>query len=226
MAAHNTAWNEVETYLADTLVRSDDALKEAVRATAEAGMPAIEVAPTQGKLLMLLARIRGARRALEIGTLGGFSTIWLARGLPDDGTLVTCEYEPRHAAVAQANLERAGVAHKVDIRVGAALDTLLQLDAAAPFDLVFIDADKANNANYVDAVLRLTRSRSLIIVDNVVRDGSVLGDGTREDGSVDEDVRGTRKALELLGSDPRLDATAIQTVGSKGWDGFALAVVN
>lgn len=210
-------WNDVEAYLSSTVVGPDEALQAAVRATAEAGMPAIEVTAAQGKFLMLLARIRGARRVLEIGTLGGFSTIWLARGLPDDGEIITCEYEPRHAEVARRNLERAGVAGKVSIRIGAALDTLPTLDGE--FDLVFLDADKANNPNYLDWALRLSRSGTVIVVDNVVRGGSVL------DADGDEDIRGTRGALELLGSDPRLDATALQTVGTKGWDGFALAVV-
>lgn len=223
-------WVEVEEYLTATLVGEDEALAAARDATTAAGLPHIEVAAPQGKLLMLLARLTGARKVLEIGTLGGYSTTWLARGLPDDGEVVTCEYEARHAEVARGNLDRAGVAGKVSIRVGTALDTLPKLEAegAGPFDLVFIDADKENNANYVNWALKLTRSGSLIVVDNVVRGGSVLDADQSGAGGDDAEaaaIRGTRDALALLGSDDRLDATALQTVGSKGWDGFAFAVV-
>lgn len=213
-----TRWADVERYLVDTVVHPDEALTTAVDATSAAGMPAIEVTPTQGKFLMLLARIQGARRILEIGTLGGFSTIWLARGIPDDGLIDTCEYEQTHAEVARQNLDHAGVGHKVTIHVGAALDTLPAL--AGPYDLFFIDADKANNPRYLDWAVRLSRPGSVIVLDNVVRGGTVL----ETDG--DEAVQGTREALELLGSHPRLEATAIQTVGSKDWDGFAVAVVS
>lgn len=211
-------WAEVDRYLNRTVVQPDDALLAAVENTRGAGMPAIEVTAGQGKFLMLLARIHGARRVLEIGTLGGFSTIWLARGLPDDGTIDTCEYEPAHAEVARRNLEAAGVGHKVTVHVGAALETLPTL--AGPYDLFFIDADKANNPNYLEWAVKLSRPGSVIVLDNVVRGGAVL----EEDG--DEDVRGTRKALELLGSHPRLESTALQTVGSKDWDGLAVAIVN
>ncbi|NOJ61526.1 O-methyltransferase [Arthrobacter sp. 260] len=212
-----TGWADVERYLVDTVVHPDGALVNAVEATAHAGMPAIEVTPTQGKFLMLLAKIAGARRVLEIGTLGGFSTIWLARGIPDDGTVDTCEYEQAHADVARRNLDLAGVGKKVTIHVGAALDTLPTL--AGPYDLFFIDADKVNNPRYLDWAIRLSRPGSVIVLDNVVRGGSVL----EADG--DEAVQGTRGALELLGSHPQLEATALQTVGSKDWDGLALAVV-
>lgn len=212
-----TGWSDVERYLVDTVVHPDGALVNAVEATADAGMPAIEVTPTQGKFLMLLAKIAGARRVLEIGTLGGFSTIWLARGIPDDGTIDTCEYEQAHADVARRNLDLAGVGSKVTIHVGAALDTLPTL--AGPYDLFFIDADKVNNPRYLDWAIRLSRPGSVIVLDNVVRGGSVL----KADG--DEAVQGTRGALELLGSHPQLEATALQTVGSKDWDGLALAVV-
>ncbi len=229
-AGSGERWVEVEDYLTATLVGEDEALAAAREATAAAGMPHLEVAAPQGKLLMLLARLTGARKVLEIGTLGGYSTTWLARGLPDDGEVVTCEYEARHAEVARENLDRAGVGAKVSIRVGAALDTLPQLEAegAGPFDLVFIDADKENNANYVNWALKLTRSGSLIVVDNVVRGGSVLDADQAGAGGDDAEaaaIRGTRDALALLGSDDRLDATAVQTIGSKGWDGFAFAVV-
>ena len=220
------AWTAVEDYLTVTLVGEDQSQVAAREGAAQEGLPAIEVSATQGKLLMLLARLRGARKVLEIGTLGGYSTLWLARGLPDGGEVVSCEYEPRHAEVAQRNLEAAGVADKVSIRVGAALETLplLAEEGVGPFDLVFIDADKENNRHYVEWALRLTRPGSLIVVDNVVRSGKVLSDGGQTDAE-DRDIRGTRDALALLGSDPRLDATAIQTVGGKGWDGFALALV-
>lgn len=210
-------WNRVDGYLTETVVRADGALTAAVEATKDAGLPAIEVTAAQGKLLMLLARMCGARRVLEIGTLGGFSTIWLARGIPDDGTVDTCEFEPAHAEVARRNLDRAGVGQKVTVHVAAALDTLPTL--TGPYDFFFIDADKANNPRYVEWAVKLSVPGSVIVLDNVVRGGAVL----EADG--DPDVQGTRRALEILGAHPRLDATAIQTVGTKGWDGFALAVV-
>lgn len=211
-------WAEVDQYLNQTVVKPDDALRAAVGNTRDAGMPAIEVTAGQGKFLMLLARIQGARRVLEIGTLGGFSTIWLARGLPDDGTVDTCEYEPAHAQVARRNLDAAGVGHKVTIHVGAALHTLPTL--TGPYDLFFIDADKANNPSYLEWAVKLARPGAVIVLDNVVRGGAVL------DGGGDEDVLGIRRALDILGNHPRLDATALQTVGSKDWDGLAVAVVN
>lgn len=210
-------WAEVDRYLNRTVVQPDDALDAAVENTRNAGMPAIEVTAGQGKFLMLLARIHGARRVLEIGTLGGFSTIWLARGIPDDGTVESCEFEPEHAEVARRNLEGAGVGHKVTVHVGAALDTLPTL--TGPYDLFFIDADKANNPEYLEWAVKLSRPGSVIVLDNVVRGGAVLGEGG------DDDVRGIRRALEILGSHPRLEATALQTVGSKDWDGFAVAIV-
>lgn len=210
-------WAEVDGFLNRTVVKPDDALLAAVENTRAAGMPAIEVTAGQGKLLMLLARIHGARRVLEIGTLGGFSTIWLARGIPEDGTVDTCEYEPAHAEVARRNLEAAGVGHKVTVHVGAALETLPTL--TGPYDLFFIDADKANNPHYLEWAVKLSRPGSVIVLDNVVRGGAVLDEGG------DEDIRGIRKALEILGTHPRLEATALQTVGSKNWDGLALAIV-
>jgi len=226
MSVAEERWLEVDRFLTDTLVGEDSVLAQAREATAAGGLPQIEVSAPQGKLLMLLARLTGARKVLEIGTLGGYSTTWLARGLPEDGEIITCEYEPKHAEVARKNLERAGVAGKVSIRVGAALDTLPRLEAeeAGPFDLVFIDADKVNNANYVQWALKLTRPGSLIVLDNVVRGGSVLDSGEGNDDEAAA-IRGTRDALELLGSDERLEATAVQTLGAKGWDGFALARV-
>ena len=211
-------WAEVDRYLNRTVVQPEDVLLAAVEKTRSAGMPAIEVTAGQGKFLMLLTRIQGARRVLEIGTLGGFSTIWLARGLPDDGSVDTCEYDPAHAEVARSNLDAAGVGHKVTVHVGAALETLPTL--TGPYDMFFIDADKANNPHYVEWAVKLSRPGSVIVLDNVVRGGAVADEGG------DEDVRGTRKALEILGSHPRLEATALQTVGSKDWDGFAVAIVN
>ena len=215
-------WNEVDDYFSRSLVQQDAALEAALADSAAAGLPAINVAPNQGKFLHLLARIHGARRILEIGTLGGYSAIWLARALPADGRLVTLEYDPRHAAVAAANLARAGVAGKVDIRQGAARDTLAQLiaEGAAPFDLIFIDADKPNNPHYLELALRLSRPGTVIVGDNVARQGEVANAS-----SADPAVQGTRRFIELLGANPRLSATALQTVGVKGYDGFALAIV-
>jgi len=216
-------WSAVDRYLTDLVVPPDPVLDAALRASDAAGLPAINVAPNQGKLLHVLALLCGARAILEIGTLGGYSTIWLARALPPDGTLITLEYDPRHAEVAAANLARAGLTDRVEIRVGAALDTLPQLDKEerGPFDLIFIDADKVNNPDYFGWALRLSRPGSLIVVDNVVRHGAVA------DPTVDDPrVLGTRRVLELMAAEPRVTATAIQTVGSKGHDGIAIAVVN
>ena len=211
---------DVDEYLVDTLIGTDEALDGARTASAAAGLPDIAVSPTQGKLLSLLASSIGASAILEVGTLGGYSTIWLARALAPGGTMVSLEYSPDHAAVARDNLERAGLSDRVEVIVGAALDTLPTLADRGLFDLVFIDADKVNNPRYVEHALTMTHPGSLIIVDNVVRGGRVV-DG----GSEDADVVGTRECLALLGSHPKLDATAVQTVGSKGWDGFAIARV-
>ena len=212
-------WTEVDDYLVSAVLTPDPVLDAALADSAEAGLPSIAVAPNQGKLLNLLARLAGARSILEIGTLGGYSTIWLARALPAGGKLVTCEYEPKHAEVARANLARAGFGEDVvEIRVGAALDTLPTL--TGPFDFVFIDADKANLDNYVRAALELSRPGTTIVVDNVVRGGEVA-----DAGSTDANVQGVRRMFELIAAEDRLDATAVQTVGSKGHDGFALAVV-
>jgi predicted O-methyltransferase YrrM len=204
------------------LLGDDPALDAALEANKAGGLPAIDVSPVQGKLLHLLARAAGARRILEVGTLGGYSTIWLARALPDDGRVVTLEIDPHHAEVARANLDRAGIGARVDIRVGPALETFAALTAAgeAPFDLVFIDADKQNNANYVRAAIGLARPGALIIVDNVVREGRVL-----DADSEDPMVQGTRRLFDMLADEPRLDATAIQTVGVKKWDGLVVALV-
>ncbi len=215
-------WAAVDAYLAALLVPADPVLDGALEASTAAGLPAINVSPNQGKLLALLARLQGARSILEIGTLAGYSTIWLARALPDDGRLVTLEVDPTHAEVARGNLARAGLDTVVQVREGQATTTLAQLveEGAGPFDVVFIDADKANNAEYFSWALRLTRPGSLIIVDNVVRAGEVL-DAT----STDPDVQGTRRLHERLASAPGVLATVVQTVGAKGYDGFALALV-
>ncbi len=215
-------WTDVDEYFTSSLAPADEALDTALRASDAAGMPHINVAPNQGKLLHLLARIQGARRILEIGTLGGYSTIWLARALPSDGRLISLEYDPGYAEVARGNLAHAGLDKIAQVRTGAALDTLPQLAAEGegPFDLVFIDADKVNNPHYLDWSLRLTRPGSLIIVDNVVRGGGVV-----DADSADPSIRGTRRLIELLAENPKVSATAVQTVGSKGYDGFVLARV-
>ena len=224
MIEHQSAprWTAVEDFLTDLVVRPDSSLSRAVTSALEAGMPPIEVAPNAGKLLKLLVQLSGSRRVLEIGTLAGFSTMWMAQGLPDDGQLLTCEYLPRHADVARANIEAAGLGSKVTVRVGAALDTLqaLEDEGAQPFDFVFIDADKENNAHYLDWAIRLGRPGTTIVMDNVVWEGAWL------DTDLDPvNAPGILSALTLMGEDPRLDGTVIQTVGSKGWDGFALALV-
>jgi predicted O-methyltransferase YrrM len=215
-------WAAVDRYFSEKLSLSDAALDAAMAANKAADLPAIDVTPNQGKLLQLLAQMIGARRILEIGTLGGYSTIWLARALPAGGKVITLEFNAKHAEIARSNIARATLSHLVDIRVGAALDILpkLQEEKAGPFDLIFIDADKANNAEYVGWALKLSRPGTLIIIDNVVREGAVI-DGA----STDKDILGTRRLFDELAKEPRLSSTALQTVGSKGYDGFALAVV-
>jgi predicted O-methyltransferase YrrM len=219
--ADNT-WTAVDRYLEGLLVGPDAALDEALQASTAAQLPAINVSPMHGKLLHLLARIRGARAILEIGTLGGYSTIWMARALPPDGRLVTLEIDPRHAEVARTNIVRAGLAPRVEVQLGAALDSLARLVAErqGPFDLVFIDADKANIPAYFQWALKLTRVGSLIVVDNVVRNGAVI-----EADSADAAIQGVRRFNEMVAAEPRVSATTIQTVGVKGYDGFALALV-
>ncbi|MGW1430331.1 O-methyltransferase [Streptomyces sp. NPDC002431] len=215
-------WAEVDGYFNGLLVGPDEVLDAAVAASAAAGLPAIQVAANQGKLLNLLTRLQGARRVLEIGTLGGYSTIWLARALPEGGKVVTLEADPAYAEVARANVGRAGLGQVVEVRVGRALDTLPELAAEEPepFDVVFIDADKPSNPEYLAWSLKLTRPGSLIIADNVVRDGEVA-DATSDDPK----VRGVRRFTELVAAEPRLSATALQTVGEKGYDGLMMALV-
>jgi predicted O-methyltransferase YrrM len=219
--AQNPTPQEVDAFLDSTAVGEDPMLAaalEALEASKAAGLPPIAVSVQQGKFLCLLAGAMQARRILELGTLGGFSTIWLARGAGPQGRVVTLEYEPKHAEVARANLERAGVADRVNIIVGAALETLPTV-TGGPFDLVFIDADKENNLAYLDWAIRLTRSGSVILVDNVIRDGLILTE------SDDPRITATRQALQVMGEHPRLDTAVLQTVGAKGWDGFAIASV-
>lgn len=215
-------WGEVDAYLGDLLAPLEPALEESSRAAASAGLPPAEVSPTQGRLLHLLARIQGARTILEVGTLGGVSTIWLARALPADGRLITLEANVGYAGAARANLARAGLEGIVEVRVGPALETLPQLAAegAGPFDLIFLDADKQHNPEYFVWALELSRRGSVIVADNVVRNGAAA-----DAASDDPHVQGVRRFLELAAAEPRVEATAIQTVGSKGWDGFALALV-
>ncbi|GAB2841649.1 O-methyltransferase [Streptomyces deserti] len=215
-------WDDVDDYFTAHLAPEDDALEAALRDSEAAGLPAISVTATQGKLLQILAQVQGARHILEIGTLGGYSTIWLGRALPADGRLISLEYNPKHAEVATRNIARAGLDKLVEVRVGPALESLPKLadENPPPFDLVFIDADKVNNPHYVDWALKLTRTGSLIVLDNVVRGGRVL-----DADSTEPDIQGTRAAIELIAGHPRLSGTAIQTVGGKGYDGFALARV-
>lgn len=212
-------WAAVDEYIAEQLLADADPVFEAVlRANAAGGLPAIDVSPAQGKFLHLLVKIAGARRILEIGTLGAYSTIWMAKALPPGGELVTLEYSPKHAEVAKANLARAGLLDMVTVHIGAALDSLPKLKG--PFDLIFIDADKPNNANYLDWAAKLSHPGTLIILDNVVRGGKVV-DGT----SADANVKGARGGFDFFKSHPHLEATSLQTVGLKGWDGFVLARV-
>lgn len=215
-------WADVDDYIAERLVEPDDVLSAVLEANGRAGLPPIDVSPAQGRFLTLIARMAVGRRILEIGTLGGYSTICLARGLPPDGRVVTIEAVPAHAAVARANFERAGIASRIDLRTGLALDCLpaIESERTGPFDLVFIDADKENNPAYLEWALRLSRPGTVIIVDNVVRGGAVV-----DRGSSDSAILGTRSLFDLVAAEPRLSATALQTVGIKGWDGFLIALV-
>lgn len=215
-------WTAVDRYFDGLFAPPDDALDAALQATRDAGMPLINVAANQGKLLQLLTQLVGARRVLEIGTLGGYSAIWMARALPPDGRLISLEVNPAHAEVARANIERAGLSDRVEVRLGSAHDSLPQLagQGLGPFDLVFIDADKPSTPDYLTWALRLTKPGSLIVIDNVVRDGAVA-----DAASANADVRGIQQALAMLAREPRVSATAFQTVGVKGYDGMAIALV-
>jgi predicted O-methyltransferase YrrM len=215
-------WGDVDRYLVERLAATDDVLEAVRDDSVAAGLPDIAVSATQGKLLHLLARAIGARAVLEVGTLGGYSTVWLARALPSGGRVVTLEIDPHHAETARANLAAAGLSDRVQVRVGPALESLSTLasEGAGPFDLVFVDADKENNAAYVELALALSRPGTVVVVDNVVRGGAVL-----DADHADTRVQGTRGLFDYLAREPRLDATALQTVGAKGWDGFVLALV-
>lgn len=215
-------WVDVDLYIDQVLVQEDAVLKAALAASDAAELPAISVSPNQGKLLHILARGIGARAILEIGTLGGYSTIWLARALPPDGRLITLEAEAKNAAVARANVAKAGLTERVDVRIGRALETLplIAAESKGPFDLIFIDADKHSNPDYFEWALTLSRSGTLIVIDNVVRDGRVLDAKSR-----DPDIIGVRRLFDIMANDRRVCASAMQTVGVKGYDGFALALV-
>jgi predicted O-methyltransferase YrrM len=218
----NQVWTDVDNYFGDLLAPVDEALEAAWQANREADLPAIEVSRLQGKMLQVLVQMMQARRVLEIGLLGGYSTLWMARGLPEGGRIITLESNPRHAEVARKNLERAGLLDRVEIRLGRAVESLpvLQGSGAGPFDLIFIDADKPSNPQYLEWALKLGRPGTAIVVDNVVRDGEV-----KEAESTDPDVVGTRRMTELMAAEPRLSATVVQNVGVKGYDGFVLATI-
>ncbi|MHC5536831.1 O-methyltransferase [Singulisphaera rosea] len=215
-------WTAVDTYFADLLLAKDPSLEAALQRSDSAGLPAIHVSPAQGKLLHLLARLQGARTILEVGTLGGYSTIWLARALPAGGRLITLEADPKHAEVAKENIQQAGLGDIVEIRLGPALESLPQIAGAGlgPFDLIFVDADKTSTTEYFEWALKLSKVGSLVIVDNVVRNGAVI-----DPSSDDPNVQGVRRFNARLSAEPRVSATALQTVGIKGYDGFALALV-
>jgi predicted O-methyltransferase YrrM len=218
----DSVWTSVDEYFEGALLPPDASLEAALVASRDAGLPAISVSPLQGRLLQILARSAGAARILEVGTLGGYSTIWLARALPPGGHLITLEINTHHAETARDNLLRAGVGDRVEIRVGPAAESLAALGAegAGPFDLVFIDADKRSNVTYLEWALRLTRPGSVIVVDNVVRSGAVV-----DAASADSDIIGVRRLMDAMGADARIEATAVQTVGTKGYDGFAIGLV-
>lgn len=215
-------WKQVDEYFANALIAPGDGFDSALEVNRQADLPAIDVTPLQGKFLEVLVRATGARRILEIGTLGGYSTLWLARAIPDDGIIVTLELEQRHAQIAKQNLEAAGFADRVDLRVGAAAETLASLvkEQVAPFDFIFIDADKATYPEYLQLSLELSRPGSLIVADNVVRDGKVINPG-----HPDPSIQGVRRFTEMVSKEPRLSATALQTVAGKGYDGFIIAAV-
>lgn len=214
-------WSAVDEYLAQQLLPEDEVLTQILANNRRAGLPEIDVSPMQGQLLALLVRMTHAKRVLEIGTLGAYSTVWMARELPSDGELLTLEFDALHAAIARENIEFAGLTRQVKVKEGPALETLESLGERPPFDLIFIDADKPNNPNYLKWALHYSRPGTLIIGDNVVRDGEVTNPA-----STDDRVQGVRKFIEMIGDNPRLTATAMQTVGAKGWDGFTLAWVN
>jgi predicted O-methyltransferase YrrM len=213
-------WTAVDDYVNRLLIPADAALDAAQRAATDAGLPPISVSAAQGKLLHLLVRISGARRILEVGTLAGYSTIWMARALPPGGRIVSLEFDPKHADIARANVDRAGLSGVIEIRVGRAIDALPKLASEAPFDFIFIDADKPSTLAYFEWAVKLSRPGTVIIVDNVVRDGALVDEPV-----TDENIKGMRRFLAGLASETRADGTVIQTVGAKGYDGFAIAIV-
>jgi predicted O-methyltransferase YrrM len=217
-----TLWTNVDKYLEATLLPADPLMDAVLAANAKGQLPVIDVSPVQGRFLELLVRMTGARRILELGTLGGYSTIWMGRALPADGRIVTLEFADAHARVARENIARAGLSGRIEVRVGPALETLpgVEADGLAPFDLIFIDADKPNNPGYLEWAVRLARPGTVIVLDNVIRDGEIINAT-----SDDDRVTGTRAGLAFMGSHPRLRATALQNVGVKGYDGFAIAIV-
>jgi predicted O-methyltransferase YrrM len=221
--SNETTWTAVDDYFRKLLLSPDQALEQSLADSVAAGLPAIAVSPLQGKQLLVLAQMQNSKKILEIGTLGGYSTIWLARALPGDGHLITCEFSPKHAEVAKANIARAGLSQKVEVRVGPALDTLplLAAEKRGPFDFIFVDADKKNNPGYFEWALKLSRPGTVILVDNVVRDGAVA-----DLKNIDPDIVGIRRMHEVIAAEPRVTATAIQTVGAKGYDGYTLIRVN
>ncbi len=215
-------WTQVDDYITDRLVPSDAALEHTLKANAEAGLPPHDVSATQAKFLMLIAQLRGAKRILEIGTLGGYSTIWFARAVGPEGLVVTLESNEKHAEVARSNIAGAGLSDRVEVRLGKAMDSLAQLHAGGkgPFDMIFIDADKPNNPGYLEWSLKLSRPGTVIVADNVIRDGAIT-----DQTSTDDRVQGVQRFFDMLSSEPRLSSTALQTVGSKGYDGFSLSMV-
>jgi predicted O-methyltransferase YrrM len=221
--SNDPTWTAVDDYFSKLLITPDKPLEQALADSVAAGLPTIAVSPLQGKQLLVLAQMQNPKKILEIGTLGGYSTIWMARALPDEGRLITCEFSPKHAEVAKANIARAGVSHKVEIRVGPALDTLplLAAEKRGPFDFIFVDADKRNNPGYFEWAVKLSRPGSVILVDNVVRDGAIA-----DVKNTDPDLEGTRRMHEMIAAEARVTATTIQTVGAKGYDGFTLIRVN
>ena len=214
-------WRAVDHYIVERLLPEDSVLEGVLKANKAAGLPAIDVSPAQGKLLHLLVRMCGAKKVLEIGTLGGYSTIWMGRALPPGGRIISLEYQEHHAQTARGNLHRAGLDGVAEVRTGRAIDLLPSLEGEAPFDFVFIDADKPSNPQYIDWAMKLSQPGTVIVVDNVIRDGEVI-----QTHSTNANVQGSRAAFERLGTDPRVTATALQTVGAKGYDGFAIAIVS
>jgi predicted O-methyltransferase YrrM len=221
--SNDPTWTAVDDYFSNLLIKPDAALEHALADSVAAGLPTIAVSPLQGKQLQVLAQMQNPKKILEIGTLGGYSTIWLARALREDGRLVTCEFSPKHAEVARTNIARAGLSHLVEIRIGPAVDTLplLAAEKRGPFDFIFVDADKKSNPGYFEWALQLSRPGSIILVDNVVRDGAIA-----DLKNTDPDIVGTQRMHEMIAAEARVTATAIQTVGAKGYDGFTLIRVN